>query len=150
MVVAVPQPTVTDLQRHVSIAEMKSRAREGACIRGPQRRDQFEGCLDRDDAAIVGEQEVAAAQNAPPWQDHARIPPARQAGAEPAAASQTEGQHHTVVGGARPAGGERLLEPLTDHQNRRRIRAQNRKYRCARGSVRAGSQVNSTPSARTS
>jgi hypothetical protein len=66
MIVTVPQPERPDLQRYVPVSEMISAARQQISIRRVRRRDGFGRRRNFDDAPVLGEQSIAAAQDVTP------------------------------------------------------------------------------------
>ena len=144
VVVAVAQPVRPELQRDVPVAQMVGAASQQSGLASVGGRDGFTGREDLDDAAVLGAQAVPAAQNLAPRQDDTDLLAVLEARAEAAAAAHIEGQHQPRA--RRPGRIGRCGAPPDQEQGR----IQNKKYRCARGSTRAGSQVSSCPSARTS
>src|SRR5882757_4870960 len=141
MIVAVPQPQRPDLQRHMPVAEMIGAPRQQIGISGVRRADGFRCRDDFDDAPILGEQSIAAAQNLAAPEYYADLLALFEARFEAAPAAGLERQHQPRIGDA---------GALVAFQNHDERAVQNKKYRCANGSTRAGSQVSSCPSARTS
>ncbi|GAB5542031.1 MAG: hypothetical protein SangKO_017910 [Sandaracinaceae bacterium] len=137
----------------MAVAEVVGRAEQPGHVRAPGRRQRLERGDDPDHGAVTRAQAVAAAKDGAARKEEPHVAPICQARSEPAPLAVAEGEGELDARGA--VGIEDIfMEDIVDFEHReppgRKGRGQNKKYRWAIGSTSAGSQVRSTPSARTS
>jgi hypothetical protein len=133
-----------ELDGQVPVAEVPGDADERGHVGRAYIEHRLGPRLDAHGAAVVEPQPVAVAQPGRVRQVEQQLAPALRAQHRPAPVPAVEVEHHAVHGRAVPLARPRArrLHAARPHQNR--------KYRCAIGRTRAGSQVRSSPSARTS
>ncbi len=138
-----PQPVAVEFRRQVPVSKMPGNAHQRVSIRGGDLRQLLQRRQHRHDTAVVQPQPVAILQigNLRQVQHEGKAITAVQFHAP--SSPVLDIQHHTVdrVCGV-PGSRFQYLVRAQAHQNR--------KYRCAIGSTSAGSQVSSSPFARTS
>jgi hypothetical protein len=113
-----------------------------ACMR---RTHGFGGGGNCDNAPVLRSQSIASTKDMAPREYHTHLLASIEPRAKPAAAAHIERQHQQRIRSANFRAAVRAALPYHDDRT-----AQNKKYRCASGSTRAGSQVSNWPSARTS
>lgn len=141
MIAAVAQPVRAEFERYMPVAEMIGAAGERTGIARARRGHGLACRMNFDDAPVLGEQPVAAAQDLAPRQHDANLFAVLETRAEAAAAADLEWQDEPrarcIGRRASGIGGRGTLQDLEQGGG------QKRKYRCASGSSAAGSQVRS-------
>jgi len=111
VVMVVAQPAAADLQRDMTITQVIRRSNQLFGLRAPNRRHELGGGANLDDAAVIGEQQIAAAQHLSARHDNCRYLAVGQRRTQPTAAARLKGQLQLHV---RPT---RLLQPLRNRQH---------------------------------
>src|SRR6478736_7958969 len=111
MVVQETQHAGPHLQRNVAVAQMVGRACQQLRVGAGHHRQQFRRCRHGNDASIIGQQPVAAAQHCAALENEASFLAAVQHAAQPALLPQLEGQRELL------RGFERTMVVLADLQH---------------------------------
>ena len=140
-----PQPVDIDLQRNVSIAQVIGSTQQGQGIGGARFQHWLRGGDNAEAQTIGAAQKLTRWQRAAGRQDDGEFATVRQAQALPTAPTRL------VIEWQRRRSGVVVRCGFDSMQADQGVgrRAQNRKYRCAIGSSRAGSHHRASPSART-
>lgn len=140
VIVLVGEAAERDRERDVAIAEMIRRAREKERIVRGRDAEILVGGDDCVRLTVVGEQTIAIGEHAASLQADGDLPTVLEVRAKSRFLARVVVEDEPAGEGRR-----RIVVEAADGAH-----DQNKKYRCVRGSVAAGSQVSSAPSARTS